>query len=216
MSKTSPASSIITRVARDVLRPLGLRQQGRSRLWFDDHGWWLVVVEFQPSAWSQGSYLNVSPMWLWHRSEHFWFTPEARIHEHVELRDEAQFAVAARRLATLARDRVLELRAQLSTLDAVAEHLRATPIASGGWPAYHAGLAAALTGDVTQAGAAFDAFLSTDPTHDTPVWRDLRRQVAELRDQLRDRDAVRSQLSEVVADSRRLLKLDALTTPAFP
>jgi hypothetical protein len=43
-----------------VLTPLGLTQRGRSRLWLDDHGWWLIVVEFQPSAWSRGSHLNVS------------------------------------------------------------------------------------------------------------------------------------------------------------
>jgi hypothetical protein len=35
-------------------------------VWLDDHTWWLVVVEFQPSSWSQGSYLNVGAMWLWH------------------------------------------------------------------------------------------------------------------------------------------------------
>ena len=28
-----------------MLGPLGLRQKGRSRVWLDDHGWWLIAVE---------------------------------------------------------------------------------------------------------------------------------------------------------------------------
>lgn len=56
-------NKILNAAAREVLRPLGFRQRGRSRMWFEDRGWWLVLVEFQPSQWSRGSYLNVGPMW---------------------------------------------------------------------------------------------------------------------------------------------------------
>ena len=52
-------TKIITQAAREILRPKGLVQIGRSRLWTDDHGWWLINVEFQPSGVSKGSYLNV-------------------------------------------------------------------------------------------------------------------------------------------------------------
>jgi hypothetical protein len=201
---------------RDVLRPLGLHQKGQSRLWIDDHGWWLIVVEFQPSAWSQGSYLNVAPMWLWKRSEHYSFDTEgARAHEHIEFRDETQFAAAAQQLAELAKSRVLELREQFPTLDAVAKHLRATRITHGGWREYDAGVVAALTGDATRARTCFDAILSADRTHDSDFWKDMRRQVSELRDRCDDRNAVRQWASGVVADSRRLLKLEALSSAAF-
>jgi hypothetical protein len=30
-------------------------QKGRSRIWLDDHGWWIAVVEFQPSDWARRS-----------------------------------------------------------------------------------------------------------------------------------------------------------------
>ena len=48
MAVELPHSKLITSAARDVLRPLGLRRRGRSRVWLDDRGWWLGVVEFQP------------------------------------------------------------------------------------------------------------------------------------------------------------------------
>ena len=50
---------VIDAEARQALKPLGLYRKGKSRVWYDDHGWWLIQVEFQPSAWFRGSYLNV-------------------------------------------------------------------------------------------------------------------------------------------------------------
>src|SRR6202000_1719294 len=38
--------------------PLGLERRGRSRTWIDDQRWYAIVVEFQPSGFSKGSYLN--------------------------------------------------------------------------------------------------------------------------------------------------------------
>jgi hypothetical protein len=69
---------IVTSAARTALRPLGLQQKGRSRLWIDDHGWWLVNVEFQPSSWSKGSYLNVGEQQLWCERDYFVFERHER------------------------------------------------------------------------------------------------------------------------------------------
>jgi hypothetical protein len=64
---------VIASIAKSVLGPLGLRRKGRSRTWLDDHGWWLGVVEFQPSSWSRGTYLNVGGMFLWRPIGHLAF-----------------------------------------------------------------------------------------------------------------------------------------------
>lgn len=65
------ADKIITKAAREVLKPEGLFQKGTSRIWLDDQGWFLTVVEFQPSSWSQGAYLNVAVSFLWEQGEGF-------------------------------------------------------------------------------------------------------------------------------------------------
>jgi hypothetical protein len=62
---TNAASTIIAAAARRTLSPLGVARRGRSRLWIDDHGWWLINVEFQPSGWAKGCYLNVGHQHLW-------------------------------------------------------------------------------------------------------------------------------------------------------
>jgi hypothetical protein len=97
---------IITAAARAALGPLGLRQKGRSRLWFDDHGWWLINVEFQPSNWAKGCYLNVGEQHLWCEGDYFVFDRSERPlggATFVEFTgDETTFDAEIRRLAELA------------------------------------------------------------------------------------------------------------------
>jgi hypothetical protein len=69
---------IVTSAARTALRPLGLQQKGRSRRWIDDDGWWLVNVEFQPSSWRKGSYLNVGEQHLWCERDYLVFERHER------------------------------------------------------------------------------------------------------------------------------------------
>ncbi|WP_352820518.1 DUF4304 domain-containing protein [Mesorhizobium sp. M0898] len=56
---------IIASQAKIVLKPAGFQRKGKSRIWIADRGFWLSVVEFQPSSWSKGTYLNVAVHWLW-------------------------------------------------------------------------------------------------------------------------------------------------------
>ncbi len=63
--------------ARDALRALALVRKGRSRCWVDDHGWWLINVEFQPSGYAKGRYLNVG-------EQHFWVVRDYLCFEDLE------------------------------------------------------------------------------------------------------------------------------------
>src|SRR5438105_812660 len=65
MSKPSEHGRLIAAAAKAALAPLGCRRKGQSRLWYSDQRFWIISVEFQPSAWSKGSYLNVGVSWLW-------------------------------------------------------------------------------------------------------------------------------------------------------
>ena len=60
-----PHTKIINAVAKQILAPKGFFQQGRSRVWLQDNGWFLTVVEFQPSGFTKGTYVNVAMHFLW-------------------------------------------------------------------------------------------------------------------------------------------------------
>lgn len=53
---------VLEDAARAILRPLDFLQKGRSMTWLADELWWMIVVEFQPSGFSKGFYLNVGCM----------------------------------------------------------------------------------------------------------------------------------------------------------
>lgn len=66
-------NKIIRKAANSVLKPNGLFQKGTSRVWIDDNGWYFIVVEFQPSNWDKGTYLNVAVHFLWDEMDYLSF-----------------------------------------------------------------------------------------------------------------------------------------------
>lgn len=155
---------LIADAAKKLLQPLGLRRKGRSRLWLGDNGWWLTIVEFQPSGFRKGSYLNVAAHWLWSGSGYISFDlgagpdGESRVADFEEYDSDGQFGQAAHRLATAAAQAARELVRRLPSIQATADLLLAREAglparASGGWSTYHAGVAAGLAGRGGEAGA---------------------------------------------------------------
>ncbi len=166
-----PHSQLLTAAARRILRPLGLQQRGRSRLWLDDHGWWVVVVEFRPSSWSKGSYLNVGAMWLWFEKDYFSFDCGYRVENLALYQDEAQFAPLAENFARGAADEVARLRSIFPSVQAAARQLAAKP-QKGFWDNFHAGVACGLAGKTAQARAA--SSVKSQPPMTSKIGQSLR------------------------------------------
>ncbi|MFE1954546.1 hypothetical protein ACFW9D_29215 [Streptomyces sp. NPDC059524] len=211
MAAVSPASRLVATAARSRLRPLGLRQRGRSRIWLDDHGWWLGVVEFPSPQWSQGSGLTVGVMWLWQDVGHvtFDFVQQTRTESY---RDETQFGPVAAELAGTAEARVTGLREQFADLRSATRRLLARPPRTASpWENFNAGVAAALTGDAPSARTRFTAVLAEDPFTD---WiEDLQRTTRHLAERADDPAAVRVWATTAVLSCRAKL---ALADPPGP
>ncbi len=106
---------IIKMAANENLAPIGMFQKGQSRCWLDDNGWFLIQVEFQPSSWSKGAYLNVGISFLWDKTEALnetlSFDVGYREKEHVEFKgDEEEFYKEMVGMAVYARDKVILFR----------------------------------------------------------------------------------------------------------
>ena len=108
-------SKIINKLARETLKPLGVTRKGQSRLWYDDNDWFLTLIEFQPSRWSKGTYLNIGICWLWYPKDTFSFQLSYRENAFVEFETEEQFSVEVQKFVDIAKERVLSLREELSS-----------------------------------------------------------------------------------------------------
>lgn len=83
-------NKIINEAAKNVLKSNGLFRKGSSRTWIDDNGWFLIIVEFQPSNWDRGSYLNVAVHYLWAGQDHISFDYGGREKEFVAFADNTE------------------------------------------------------------------------------------------------------------------------------
>ena len=209
MSEADP-TKFLRAAGRAALAPLGISLLGRGRNWVDDHGWWIVNIEFQPSGWSKGSYLNVGVQWLWkpfpaHAFEYGDRVPlryRGKSVEFIEFGDDTQFRDAAQQLATTAAREVLKYRELFATLEATIEVLRK----AGPLYRYDLAVAYGLIGRDQEASRLFAAAAVKDAPRDWEIERN------ELMDQLgtlaRDTPAFRARVLEIVIGQRRVLKLN--------
>lgn len=154
-------NKLINAAAKKALLPLGLRQQRKSRIWYDDRGWWAIVVEFQPSSWSRGSYLNVAVSWMLYEHDHWTFDIGGRMEGFQSAEEGHDFETAINLIAANAADAVLGYRERFLTLDQMYEHYRLTIERHGGWPDYHAGILAGLRNDWASAEQHFSYVLAS-------------------------------------------------------
>lgn len=142
---------IIGKVAKAALQPIGFRQKSRSRIWFADEGLWLSVVEFQPSSWSKGSYLNVAVHWLWGRPPYVLsFDRVDRVNGFIGFDGPEQFTLLMTNLVKKASEVIQRDRSQFKSIGQTANFLiqeeQSRSTHRFGWGAFNAGVAAGLAG----------------------------------------------------------------------
>lgn len=116
MDDKNICSKIIKQVCKEILLPLGVFQKGTSRVYLDDNDYFFTVVEFQPSNWDNGTYLNIGLTFLWGDKGpdvlYFAFSrqPAARYGKFVEYKDETQFRNEILNLANIVKAEILFYR----------------------------------------------------------------------------------------------------------
>jgi hypothetical protein len=122
-----PHQRLMNQAAREALKPLGIRQQGRSRIWLDDNGWWIGLIYFKPSGFAKVSDLEIWCRWAWDiQNRHVLGTRVTSTISresdawYVSYENDEQFAPLITEQMTLAVDHVLRLRELLTTPQAAA------------------------------------------------------------------------------------------------
>jgi len=204
-------SKIIAEAARETLAPLGAFQRGRSRIWIDDRGWWIVNIEFQPSGFGKGSYLNVGAMWLWHEKDHFTFDfgnsdTGSRIAKFVPYVDDQQFRAEVLKLASVAKAEALRLRNQFASIHDAARHLpNRARRDENPWTELDAAIALGYVGKTSRARMLFKEIERLKPSQE---WERLVQEKARPFTETLDRpDDFQRIVRETILKTRKLLKL---------
>jgi hypothetical protein len=209
MPRDSQPGRLLASAAKSILQPIGCKQVGRSRLWIADQRFWVIVVSFQPSSFSQeGSYLTVGVTWLWHAKDFWSIDYGGRLGGFTTFRDVRQFTQAAEELASCAAEEVSVLRNKFGSLSEIASEI-ARQIAGDdrvlGWPLYHAAVAAGLAGDVVASRQLFTRLIN-EPT--ATEWQvKLRSGSIALAEILPSTEGFRAAILAIIQESRALHRL---------
>ena len=222
---SDPANAILNSAARNALRPLGLLQKGRSRTWYDDHGWWLTVVSFQPSGFGKATYLNVGICWLWSAKPTLYTSYDLGYRipgAGGSFESEQQWRGVAQEVARRAAAEVQRYRELVPDLAAAArecvqqEERRVADLRQreghrqvpAGWPTWHAAVASGLAGDIELAVHYFDHTAQPSEDDSRDYWRPVREQATSWsRLVQQDHPAFVEQVRQRTADQRRALRL---------
>jgi len=204
---TPQHSRLINAAAKAALRPIGCVQKGRSRIWLDDQTWWTGVVEFQPSSWARGSYLNVGACWLWYEKDHLSFDAGHRIEEFQPFTSDEQFSLVAQGLAERASHEVMALRGRFFSPSHVHAWLAARTPASI-WDHYHLAVSAGLAGATDESKRSFGNVMS-DP-EDRSWATEIRRRSAELMRCLELGEGFEAEVLDTIKRARALLGLPSV------
>jgi hypothetical protein len=153
LANTSEHGKIIAATAKAALAPIGCIRKGQSRVWYSDQRYWLIAVEFQPSGWAKGSYLNIFVAWLWAETRGYdiYYRPVF----FVPFQNAGQFTPEVVHMAETAAREVIVQRERFSSFEKIYEYLLSrshrTP-----WPKYNAAIAAGLANDSKTGRRLFD------------------------------------------------------------
>lgn len=193
---------LIDAAARKALKPKGLQRKGKSRVWFDDHGWWMIQVEFQPSSWTKGSYLNVGVCWLLYEGSAAGFHVGHRVDvSFVEYTGDDRFESQIQAVSDRAAKEVDVYRAKFATLQLAAEFHRSI-VSPTTWQYYHGGVILRLAGQTEAARE----YLTAVATHDARFdWeRGLALRAADLMHLLGDSQRFSSCVRGIVLRTRTI------------
>jgi hypothetical protein len=221
---SAPGLTVVERAARAALVPLGLVQIPGRMAWLDDHGWWVVVVEFETTP-GRGTTLVVFADFLWHVRDRPARTVGARVCERgrlldqdgemLSIRHEASVDVTplAHAMAARAVEELTAWREGFPTLRSWAAYLDGSAEEGSVWREYDAAVATALAGDDARARQWFDRVfdhpvrpeLFSEPDPDAVA--EAQRVAVSLTAQLGEPHIFRATLARRVAAARARLEL---------
>jgi hypothetical protein len=203
MAKADEHSRIIAAAARASLEPLGLKRKGQARSWYSDQRFWMIWVEFQPSGWSKGSYLNVGVQWLWHAGPGFdqWDRPV----DFVPFESAEQFTPPMKDMAARAAQEVETWKDRFKSFADICHYLIAHATRDG-WPIYNAAVASGLAGDEKTSRRFFQQMKDWE-TYGYDWQLRLKADSAALAALLSDPEKFRAKVLGLIEHKRALIKL---------
>jgi len=154
-------NNIIKKKCKEIF-PKDVFQKGTSRVYYDDNGYYLTQIEFQPYSLKRGTFLNIGLSFLCKKGENlpysFSYNDEIRIgKEFIEFIDEEQFERDIVKYVELAKEYIFKYR-EFRDIQYTKEYIM-NNLDDRNWNPYYKSIFCFLTDDVVQGQKYYQMFL---------------------------------------------------------
>ena len=205
MTTTIDHNKLLKKIAKARFKQTDIRQEGQSRTFLQDNFWFTTLIEFQPSGYDKGTFLNIGADFNFYPRDHFAFSYGYREKEFIKFESESQFENAVNNLCDLTLKRTLEIQSQLETYAKTAIILKETFNPTNGWQNFNLGIITGLSGDKTNAKILLETVVSEKCDYQ---WQTDRRNFTIKLIDLLDSDNFDDKIKEQIVLTRKLKKLD--------
>ena len=201
-------NKLLKKIAKERLKPYGIFQKGQSRTFLYDKGWFTIVIEFQPSSWSKGTYLNIGVDFNFYPRDYFAFGFGYRETGFEEFKDKEQFSKLLNDLCDLIVKRVQELDQKFIDVW-TALRTKDKEKADDTWRIYEVAVLNILTSNFDKARKLLGQVSKTKCEYD---WEIERKKLAdELLDWLKENPTSLVKIKNIISETRQLKKLPEMT-----
>lgn len=206
METTFDHNKLIKKIAKERLLPFGIIQEGKSRTFLYDNGWWTIVIEFQSSSYSKGSYLNIGLDFNFYPREYFAFSYGHRESGYIEAIDELQFEKAINNYCDLAIKKVEELKLKFIDIKAAIKTVKNKAKKNDSWNNYELGILYGLDGRLNDAKKLLNKVKNEKCVHDFEF--DRQKHVTDILHWIDSRGLFIINIKDTINKARRMKKLE--------
>lgn len=208
MTTSIDSNKLLKKIAKERLKPHGIVQKGQSRTFLYDRGWFIVVIEFQPSSWSKGTYLNIGVDFNFYPREHFAFRYGYREKGFESFKDEVQFTKLMNELCDLTIQRVHELEQQFSDFNTALKTIEKDN-ENDTWRWYEIAILNALTSNFDKSRLKFEQVSQRKCEYDWEIER--KKLVDEILERMQKNPNSLDEIKTLITKTRQLKKLAEIT-----
>ena len=201
-------NKLLKKIAKERLKPYGIFQKGQSRTFLYDRGWFTIVIEFQPSSWSKGTYLNIGVDFNFYPRDNFAFGFGYREKGFEEFKDEEQYTKLVNELCDLTIKRVQELNENFIDIW-TALKTSDTENESNIWRIYEVAILNAVASNIDDARKLLTIVSKTKCEYDWQIER--KKLTDELLDWLAESPVSLDKIKNIIIETRELKKLPKMT-----
>lgn len=162
MSEDNVINKIIKRKCKEIF-PEDVFQKGASRVYYDDNGYYLTHIEFQPYSLKKGVFLNVGLSFLFNKEDsltyNFSYDNDIRVgNKFIEFKDQLQFENDIVEYVELANKYILRYR-EFRDIQYAKDYIM-NNLDDSNWNPYYKSMFCFLTDDIIQGQEYYQMFLA--------------------------------------------------------